>query len=333
MKTKFTLALMSSALLIGASLTSCSNEVNEPTPLPDQAAGHLLVKSPDMIAYSAGKILNKYGTKAEEELGDVTTTPEEGEEVQGYVSHNDIEINLSLNEKDDEKGVTEEGEEFDKDYISSHFSLHVRVARDVRVRIPVSADLYCPEDDMAIVKKHLEDHYVYGDQDHTLSLNIDGNTVTVKVNYDEAGFTIETDGINEDVIEYLAENYEDGLTFEIWNYYNTTTTREQLQDILNGSTVEFIEGDDNVDYYVNAFNQLREADEEGNETSRVDNPWDCTVSIVTDQAADFELVTPNSEEYHDGFHGYNGSNINQVYKHIREAEETEPETDPQAPAE
>lgn len=313
MTTKFKLALMSAAFVYGAAMTSCSNEVSNDPTLPSDNVSNLLIKSPEILAYTSGQSFGAYGTKAEGDVQD-----EETETAQAYVSHNDIEINLALNEEFTEPGETEEGETYEKDYISSHFSLHVRTPRDVKVRIPVPVDYYCEADDMAIVKKHLEDHYVYGDQEHTLSMEIGENTVTVTVAYDEEGFTITTSGINQSVIDYLAEEYKDGITFEIWNYYNTETTRADLQTILNGSTVEFIGGDDNVDYYVNAFNELRETDEDGEEIGRTPNEWDCTVSIVEAQAANFTAITPGSEEYLDGFHGYNGSNLNKVFRHNRE---------------
>lgn len=312
MTKNFKFALLSIALAFGGALTSCSNE-GPNGPLPEDYDGNLLLKSPEMLIYSSDYVLNSYGSKAE-------ITEEETQENE-YVSHNDVEINLALNEVNSEPGVTEEGETFNKDYISSHLSIHVRTPRDVKVRVDVPVDYYCEADDMAIVKKHIEDHYVYGDQNHNLSISVGGNDVTVTVAYDAAGFTVTTAGINEEVIAALADEYKDGLTFEIWNYYNTEATREQLKNLLNNSTVEFVDGDSNVDYYVNAFNEFRTLDEEGKETDRIANPWDCTVSIVASQLSNFTAITPNTEEYFNDFHGYNGSNINKVFKHNSAAEE------------
>lgn len=300
-------AFMACALACGAMFTACSDEAPK-NGGDDNYNGNLLIKSPDMIAYSSDVVLNKYGSRVGEGEG-----TGEAEKVEEYVSHNDVEINLTLNDENTEPGVTEEGETFNQDYISSHLSIHVRTVCDVKVRIPVGVEYYCDADDMAIVKKHLEDHYAYGDQNHTLSFVIDGNKVTVNVDYDEEGFTITTAGINEDVINYLAEDYKDGLTFEIWNYFNTEVTRADLKDMMNGATVEFLENDENVDYYVNAFNELRTV-EEGVETGRVANQWDCNVSIVESQAEHFTGIEPGSDEYLDGFHGYNGSNLNKVFK-------------------
>lgn len=311
MTKRFHFALMSCALLLGGALASCSNE--GPADDSKVAEGNMLVRSPKMIAYTNGMTFGDYGTKAE----DLENAGGETEVIENYVSKNDVEINLSLNEEV-ENGTTEEGEEFSKDYISSHLSLHVRTPQNVKITLPVPSTYVCDADDMAIVKKHLEDHFVYGDQNHTLSMNIAGQNVTVTVAYTAENFTITTSGINETVINALAEDYKDGITFEIWNYYNTELTRAQLKEMLNNATVEFLEEEDNVDYYVNAFNELRKADEEtGEEISRTLNPWDCTVSIVSGQAENFTAITPGSEEYLDGFHGYNGSNLNKVFRNKR----------------
>lgn len=311
MTKKFKFALMAAGLIAGASLSSCSNEnSNEPSLKAD---GNLLVKSPEMIAYSSNHVWSKYG---------ITKADEVQDEEKPYISMNDVEINLSVNEKIEGEQVTNEGETFTReDYISSHLSLHVRTPRDVKVYIPVPAEYYCPADDMEIVKKHIEDHFVYGDQNHELKLNVNGSDVKVNVDYSADGITITTSGINQNVIDFLAEEYKDGITFEIWNYFNATLSREELQQYLNRSTVEFIGGDDNVDYYVNAFNELKEVDEEGNVTSSQINKWDCTVSIIGDQSGNFDAIVAGSEEYLNGFHGYNGSSFNKVFVHKKSIEE------------
>lgn len=313
MTKKFKFALMFGALLAGAALTSCSSD--EPAnPENQPAEERMLVKAPEIVAYTSGHIFGSNGARAEEVVDQV---------VAKYVSHNDVEINLSVNEAVP-NGTTDEGEVFDKDYISSHFSLTVRTPRDIKVRIPVPVDYYCPVDDMVIVKNHLEGNFVYGDQEHSLEMLVGTNNVSVTVDYDAEGFTITTAGINEEVIEYLAENYKDGITFEIWNYFNEATTRQALQNMMNNSTVEFLGGDENIDYYVNAFNEFRNVDPETEEElSREPNPWDCTVSIVAEQAADFDAITPGSDEYLDGFHGYNGSNLNKVFRNKALTAETE----------
>lgn len=308
----FKSALMA-ALLVGGAMASCSNEVPENS--VDTNLGNILVKAPEMIAYTSDQTLGEYGTKAEE-------TEKKWE----YVSHNDVEINLSLNDEM-EQGETKDGVKFDKDYIQSHLSIHVRTPQDVKVTIPASLEYVCEADDMEIVKNHAPGEFVYGDLNHELTMKINNNDVKVTVSYENDVITITTNGINEDVIDYLAENYFDGITFEIWNYYNTGKTREEIKALLDGSTVEFIDGDENVDYYVNAFYKAKKIGEDGKETGeREANPWDCEVNIIESQAVNFVVV--NSEDA-DEFHGYNNSGINKVWKHKRETTESTEPTDEQ----
>ena len=69
---------------------------------------------------------------------------------------------------------------------------------------------------------------------------------------------------------YLRNNYADGLTIQIWNYYNDYAVkqgRDALKEMLDKSTVSFTTAPDK---YINAF-------------ARVDdtkNPLDCKVSPV-----------------------------------------------------
>lgn len=161
---------------------------------------------------------------------------------------NEVEINLSVND------YNESG-----DWISSHLSIHIRANTDVEVFIPVPVEYYCDRDDMNISLKH-DIEMVYGDSYKT-SYNIEGNIVTLTVVYLEDGIKITTDGINEKVLEYCLDKYNDGITFEVWNYFNDNITREALKYYLDKSTVRFL--DENPDLYVNAF---------------VDNN-DCTVDI------------------------------------------------------
>src|SRR3712207_9354961 len=64
-------------------------------------------------------------------------------------------------------------------------------------------------------------------------------------------FRVKTQGINETVLKELREKYGDGITFEVWNYFKSEAiTREQLQPMLNNSTIKFTAVPDR---YVNAF--------------------------------------------------------------------------------
>lgn len=190
---------------------------------------------------------------------------------------NEVEVNLTLEEKD---------------YQSSHLSIHVRHATDVEIFIPVPQQYYCDVDDMAIVENKKGETFVHGGPFRT-EYSINGHVVSLNVEYLADGIRIWTDGINEDVIEYCQSNYGDGITFEVWNYFNDAISREDLLYLLNRATVRFL--DSEPDSYINAFTE-----EDGQR-----NPDDCTVSIVEDQVGD----------YFDGKEGphKNGSDYNMIY--------------------
>ena len=186
-----------------------------------------------------------------------------------------VETNLSIEEHSDIKGLI------------AHLSIHVRAVTDVEIFIPVPKEYYCNTDDMAIVQKHKEDFIIHGGPTVT-EYDINGTTVTLTVNFEENGIRITTDGINEDVIAYLQEKFEDGITFEVWNYFNESIDRETLKSYLDDSTIEFL--DKNPDLYVNAFVDL------GN---------DCVVDIIDSQRIHYDdSIT--------GTH-YNNSSYNQLY--------------------
>lgn len=164
-----------------------------------------------------------------------------------------VEINLALN-AEHEQG----------DWVESHLSIHVRDTTDVTVFLPVSAEYYCPADDMMIVQKH-DEAYQYNETAESVSMDINGNVVTLNVTFAENGITISTQGINADVLKYLRSMYGDGLTFEVRNYYNeSVTNRSVLQNILNNSVVTF---DTAPKIFVNAFGK----------TEDVVDPLACTV--------------------------------------------------------
>lgn len=171
--------------------------------------------------------------------------PEEGTD--------EVEVNLSLND-----------EKTDGDYIATKLSIHVRSITDVEVFIPAPAEYYCDADDMYIVLSHKDEAYKYGDNSNVTTYEVNGNPVTLTVKYEADGIRVTTDGINESVINYLKETYGDGITFEVWNYYNSSitdeagnavdVTRDQLQTLLNNSTVSFLDADPSQ--YINAYGAL-----------------------------------------------------------------------------
>ena len=67
-------------------------------------------------------------------------------------------------------------------------------------------------------------------------MSINGNIVRLTTTYSQTGITISTSGINADVLKYLRNTYNDGLTFEITSYFNTKRVD------ANGNTYDFAFG-------------------------------------------------------------------------------------------
>ena len=191
-------------------------------------------------------------------------------------SHDEVEINLSVN---DEK---ENG-----DYIATKLSIHIRALTDVEVFIPVARDYYCDVDDMAIVYSHkLDPNYQYSNPGENAAGNVYTYTYTVAgdyvvegvtytaneainviVTYEENGIRVKTQGMTQAALDYLQYTYNDGITFEVWNYFNSVITNEALETIpvtradlkpmFDQSTVTFT-ASDHPEQYINAFAMLYE---------------------------------------------------------------------------
>lgn len=191
-----------------------------------------------------------------------------------------IEANLAIN---DPKEIG--------DWVESHLSIHVRDTSDVTVFLPVPAQYYCPEDDMMIVLKH-DTLYTYNEETETTSMDINGNRVTLTVTYGEKGITIQTSGINADVLKYLRKEYEDGLTFEIRNYYNSSVKRDALKAMLDQATITFTNP---TKTYVNA--KGFDVDDKGNVTTTED-ALSCTVTPtdIANRTAPTEATKSELEE-------------------------------------
>lgn len=205
-----------------------------------------------------GKILGEN----EEPTPPVPPTPgeEEDDEIKEIPDH--VEVNLSLEER--------------LSYLTTHLSIHIRSNTDVEVFIPVPAEYVCETDDLAIVQKHQDDLLIHGGP-RSVTYNINGNEVTLTVGIESRGIRVTTDGVCEEVIEYLQENYGDGITFEVWNYFNIKHSSwveedhsiindpDDLRRYLNDSTIEFL--DNTPSLYVNAF--MEETGEEEFHTGHV----------------------------------------------------------------
>jgi len=192
-----------------------------------------------------------------------------------------VEVNLSVNDKH------EEG-----DWIHTKLSIHVRAVTDVEIFIPVSQNYYCDVDDMNLVISHALDLLKYIPQPSTETFEIvnsetsDVYEVSATVAFEANGIRITTHGMTAGLQEYLNNKYHDGLTFEIWNYYNVNAIdRETLKPYLDASTVKFTA---DPTLYVNAFAPI------GDDNHK--NPWDC---VVTPPAAYSVFAERTPEKYYD----------------------------------
>ena len=169
------------------------------------------------------------------------------------VRKGEVEVNLAFN-----------APKTTDDYISSHLSIHVRDTSDVEVFIPINQKYYCTEDDMYIVKNHdkVDETFKYAHKTQTWKIaNID---VVLTVAYEPNGIRITTNGICAAVLQELRKTYHDGITFEVWNYYNSeidengqtkSLDRDFYLDLLKkeGSQPTITFTSDNVYQYTNAF--------------------------------------------------------------------------------
>lgn len=200
----------------------------------------------------------------------------------GHSHDNEVEVNLAI----DDKGG----------YLDSHLSIHVRAAVDVEIFIPVPAGCYIQKDDMDILGHFIHEGFgTYGGgelEKETIRYQIGDSVVTLTVAFEAEGIRITTNGINEEVMKFCRAEFHDGITFEIWNYFNDEVTKEMLKGYLDQATIEFLDGE-KPDYYINAFTEEGKGD------------YDCTVSIVDKQA----------DVYGDAVEGshLNGSSVNEIY--------------------
>lgn len=213
----------------------------------------------------------------DDEDGSITTPPADNNE-----HYDEVEVNLAIDEKE---GILE-----------SHLSIHVRCATNVEVFIPIPQKYTCEADDMAIVMKHEPNHMGHGGPfEYTYKLKDSDLEVTLHINYEEDGIRIWTTGITEEVIDWCNKKCDDGITFEIWNYFDPAVIdHDLLKEYLNQATIRFI--DKTPDYYINAFTQEADGTKDTN---------DCDVHIVEDQ----------SYEYNDAVVGehLNNSPYNDIY--------------------
>lgn len=230
-------------------------------------------------------------------------TPDPNEPTGGdqeTVFHNDeVEVNLSISDPHDNYSD-----------LRAKLSIHVRKGTDVEVVLPIPTEYMIAKDDVAIVQKHKEGFMSLPENqvDHVASYTIEGPEKTwnvklhVTLNIEDNAVIVRTEGIDQELIDYLFEQNGDGINFEVWLHIQTeevkdgevvrreNMTPDNLQYWLNKSTIEFL--DEKPSYYINAF---MEGPQERDQ--------DCTVSIIDGQLGDyrfsFEGRHLNDSEYNE----------------------------------
>lgn len=137
--------------------------------------------------------------------------------------------------------------------IQGHLSIHVRDTTDFTIYMPINPEYYCKQDDMMIVAKH-DTSYSLKSDSTSVTYNIDGNPVTFTVTYTNTGITVKSSGVNSSILKYLRNTYQDGLTFEIRNYYNVASL-DSLTAELSKSTITFV---NNPAYYIQAVGKYKD---------------------------------------------------------------------------
>ncbi len=157
------------------------------------------------------------------------------------------EVQIDLNVKDDQHLGT------DSAYARNEtkLSIHVRDTVDVEVYIPIAKEYYCNKDDMFIVERHKEGYWVYngdnaeGVNQEVVSMNIAGDDITLTVSYEPEGIRIKTKGIGANALKYCRQEFGDGITFEVSNYFTGFANASALLEALKDAkpTVKFYKTD------------------------------------------------------------------------------------------
>ena len=220
-------------LIAVAGLQSCQNDVEI---LNDTSKYYLssgVVVAPDAVIWSGSSTYtntfndNKFG---------VTRGTSETRDTDQRFGNSEVEVHLSLQSNNIMTG----SKKFELSDLTSILSVYVRYPKDVEVIIPVPEEIYCDQD---AAYNQLGDYkFVYGGEKVSYSNLIAEKVVTLSIEYvatAEDGFTnpnaihlegygsftggyirIYTTGIDEDVLNYCKDYFDDYLNFKVYNYYH-----------------------------------------------------------------------------------------------------------------
>ena len=323
-------------------LASCTNDINEPADVVTPEEGTVenvtlnLVKTPDVVAWSGQQV-----------IGDTRATrgtyTENGNTY--YVHDEEVEVNLSLLDQ------KEWGDEGISDLVTK-LSIHVRCATDVEVILPVNPQYIIESDDLLIFMEHFDvtdentNLGVYGGsikeilgENAEQTVTYDELNVKLTVSFEDDGIHVKTEGIDDSVINSCREYNNDGINFEIYNYYQTAQVTWEdeegnevehnivtgvlsdddyiaIKNALNLSTISFT---GTPKYYINAFGWENAETKTGKRTD------DC---VVKPNENLYKEVTPATDaEVGEPFFHLNGTPYNYIYilKEDKEGNTLEPD--------
>lgn len=205
-------------------------------------------------------------------LSDENPEEQPGSENNSHVYHDDeVEVNYAILDEHPTIGD-----------LVTKLSIHVRHVTNVEIKIPIPTKYIIESDDLYIFNEHYgkpggEYEGAYGEGTLTenplanqfavltypvenagivtLHVDFEKGDLTLGSDFEQGYIRIWTEGINQAVIDACRDNYQDGINFEIFNYFDINSlnglTREQLKGFMDKSIITFL--DSAPSYYINAF--------------------------------------------------------------------------------
>lgn len=234
--------------------------------------------------------------------------------------NNEVEVNYAILDSHEQDRIHVTAAD-----LITKLSIHVRHVTNVEINIPIPQRYVIESDDLYIFDKHYVNGNISLTVPHRATFNIDGNEVSVNVQFNSNGIKVWTEGINQAVIDYCWNTNQDGINFEIYNYFQTEyavwedeegnelehSTVEQVKEInrsdlfgaMNSATIKFLDSKPN--YYINAFGCANGHHDIEEDHTCSQNEWHATVKPLSGEPYS---QTPNYQTYH-----LNGTMFNDIY--------------------
>lgn len=272
------------SLATGMACISCHNEMEPSDNYSPYFLPNGVVVAPDAMVWSGSEVLsnsfkdNRFPTtKADDDSGLI--------EDKYNAPH--VEVHLSL---ENVNTLPEASRKFEITDVASLLSIYIRYPLDVEVVIPAPVKIYCDPD--SLLTKETGSGYKYQGERTVFNNFIDGRPVNLYIEYvaetddnltnprgamtDSGGnlgngyIRVYTEGIDDDIISYCNDNFEDGVNFKVYTYFKSgnhyadgkliTLDKSDLKEyFFNRSLVNFdwqqtdVISKEYPDLYVNSF--------------------------------------------------------------------------------